>query len=50
MRAPQVTRHTSTQYSGSCHTLINMLTRAWQELEYRIDVCRVTRSAHIKHL
>ena len=27
-----------------------MLTRVWQELEYRIDVCRVTRSAHIKHL
>jgi len=27
-----------------------MLTRVWQELEYRIDVCRVTRGAHIKHL
>ena len=27
-----------------------MLTRVWQELEYRIDVCRVTRSAHIEHL
>jgi hypothetical protein len=25
-----------------------MLTRVWQELEYRIDVCRVT--AHIEHL
>ena len=22
----------------------------WQELEYRIDVCRVTRCAHIEHL
>ena len=22
----------------------------WQELEYRIDVCRVTRSAHIEYL
>jgi hypothetical protein len=22
----------------------------WQELEYRIDVCRVTRGAHIEHL
>ena len=28
----------------------NMLTRVWQELEYRIDVCRVTRDAHIEHL
>jgi hypothetical protein len=27
-----------------------MLTRVWQELEYRIDVRRVTRGAHIKHL
>ena len=24
--------------------------RMWQELEYRIDVCRVTRGAHIEHL
>jgi hypothetical protein len=27
-----------------------MLTRVWQELEYHIDVCSVTRGAHIKHL
>jgi hypothetical protein len=27
-----------------------MLTRVWQELKYRIDVCRVTRGAHIEHL
>jgi hypothetical protein len=27
-----------------------MLTRVWQELEYRIDVCRVTRGAHMGHL
>ena len=26
------------------------LTRVWQRLEYRIDVCRVTRGAHIEHL
>ena len=26
------------------------LTRMWQELEYRVDVCRVTRGAHIEHL
>ena len=22
----------------------------WQEIEYRIDVCRVTRGVHIEHL
>jgi hypothetical protein len=27
-----------------------MLTRVWQKLEYRIDVCRVTRGAHIEQL
>jgi len=27
-----------------------MLTRVWQEIEYRIDVCRVTSGAHIEHL
>jgi hypothetical protein len=27
-----------------------MLTRVWQELEYRVDVCRVTYGAHIEHL
>jgi hypothetical protein len=26
---------------------LSMLTRVWQELEYRIDECRVTRGAHI---
>jgi len=26
------------------------MARVWQELEYRIDVCRVTRGAHIEHL
>jgi hypothetical protein len=27
-----------------------MLTRVWQELEYRIDVCLVTRGVHIELL
>ena len=27
-----------------------MLGRVWQELDYRLDVCRVTNGAHIKHL
>jgi hypothetical protein len=27
-----------------------MLTRVWQKFEYRINVCRVTRGAHIEHL
>jgi hypothetical protein len=27
-----------------------MLTRVWQELEYRIDACRVTHGVQIEHL
>jgi hypothetical protein len=27
-----------------------MLMRVWQELEYRIDVCHVTRMAQIEHI
>ena len=27
-----------------------MLGRVWQELDYHLDVCRVTRTAHIEHL
>jgi hypothetical protein len=28
----------------------HMLQRVWEEPEYRLDVCRVTRGAHIEHL
>jgi hypothetical protein len=27
-----------------------VLIRVWQELDYRLDVCRVTKDAYIKHL
>jgi hypothetical protein len=27
-----------------------MLQCVWQELDYRIDVCRVTKGGHIEHL
>jgi hypothetical protein len=30
--------------------VVPMLTRVWQELEYRVDVHRVTGGAHIEHL
>jgi hypothetical protein len=28
----------------------DMLLRVWQELDYRLDVCRVTKGAQIEHL
>ena len=32
------------------HKQCMLLTRVWQQHEYRIDVCRVIRGAHIEHL
>jgi len=28
----------------------DLLIRVWQELDYRFDVCRVTKISHIEHL
>ena len=28
----------------------DMLQTVWNELDYRVDVCRITNSAHIEHL
>jgi len=28
----------------------DLLSGVWQELDYRLDVCRVTKSAYIEHL
>jgi hypothetical protein len=27
-----------------------MLQRVWQELDHRIDICRITKGGHIEHL
>jgi hypothetical protein len=28
----------------------DMLTRVWNEMDYRIDVCRITKGGHIEPL
>jgi hypothetical protein len=28
----------------------DMLRTVWNELDYRVDVCRITKGAHIEHL
>jgi len=28
----------------------DMLTRVWNEMDHRIDVCRITKGVHIEHL
>jgi hypothetical protein len=30
--------------------ICDMLRRVWEELDYRFDICRVTRGAHIECL
>jgi hypothetical protein len=30
--------------------VLQILQRVWQELYYRIDICRVTKGGHIEHL
>jgi hypothetical protein len=30
--------------------LFHVIYRGWQELDYRIDICRVTKGRHIEHL
>ena len=44
------TAHIDTIFKVLSHMRQLMLKRVWQELEYRIDVCRVTRGAYIEHL
>jgi hypothetical protein len=57
-----ITRDT-TSTSHHCHVIsqariiaavknidVPMLKHVWQELEYCIDVCRITHGAHIEHL
>jgi len=31
-------------------TTADMLQRVWNELDYRVDVCRIIKGAHIEHL
>jgi len=31
-------------------TTADMLQAVWNELHYRVDVCRITKGAHIEHL
>jgi hypothetical protein len=28
----------------------DMLTRVWNEMEYRIDICRITKGGQIQHV
>jgi hypothetical protein len=40
-----------TWHRGHVHTcrLCHMIYRVWQEIDYRIDICRITKGGHIEH-
>jgi len=29
---------------------VDMLQTVWNELDYRVDVCRITKGVHVEHL
>ena len=57
--------HMTNPFEGSMHSIpelkvrirtaietitADMLQTVWNELDYRVDVCRITKGAHIEHL
>jgi hypothetical protein len=49
MWAPVVARQISKRIIEAVELIIpHMLTNTWQELEYRLDICRATTGAHIQ--
>jgi len=36
--------------STNINTIIDMLQTVWNELDNRVDVCRITKGAHVEHL
>ena len=49
--SPQNVRELQDRIRAAVQTVDgNMLKRVWQELEYRMDIFRVTSGAHIEHL
>ena len=37
-------------YDGGERGTAEMLQTVWNELDFRVDVCRITKGAHIEHL
>ena len=49
--SPQNVRELQDRIRAAVQTVDwNMLKGVWQELDYRIDICRVTKGADIEHL
>jgi len=43
--------YSNSQNTGLFEIIIGvMLQTVWNELDYRVDVCRITKGAHIEHL
>ena len=48
---PQVSWKLKVRIRTTIETITaDMLQTVWNELDYRVDVCRITKGAHIEHL
>jgi hypothetical protein len=48
---PQVSPKLTVRIRTATETITaDMLQTVWNELDYRVDVCRITKGAHIEHL
>ena len=48
---PQVSAELKVRIRTAIETITaDMLQTVWDELDYRVDVCRITKGAHIEHL
>jgi len=48
---PASTQELKVQVRTSIETITaNTLQTVWNEIDYRVDICRITNGAHIEHL
>ena len=48
--SPLEAQFTKTAANATETITADVLQTVWKELEYRVDVCRITKGAHIEHL
>jgi len=48
---PQVSPELKVRIRTAIATItVDMLQTVWNELDYRVDACRITKGAHVEHL
>jgi len=47
---PQVSWKMKVRIRTAIETITSDMLQTWNELDYRVDVCRITKGAHVEHL